>query len=583
MFRPLLILAVAALVLTLGAGELFAQEGGGWPKMTLPAKDWRGPGYFLSWINILACWLVFLVWVRSADWVNRDCQEIKLNYFRWNPIVCGTFFAAFVLVWLIPIFWLTFPLLVVAYVAPFVSYVVYRNGQVTNDLRVFTPAHLRYWLSTHLGKVGIKIEAEAPDPHLKGPPVQLLGKGGPTERDETARLLVARQTPGMLPAREIIHDGLSHRASAIMLDYSPQAVAVRYMIDGVWLNREPVEREAGDPALETLKTLCGLNPQDRQNRQKGTFAAEYNAINYASLLASQGTKTGERALVQFEDKKIRFDTIDELGMRAKIEEQLGELLNLEKGIILLSAPAANGLRSTADVVIRHTDRFTREFMAVEEETRRYEDIENCPVVTYNAANGETPDGLLPKVFRHEPNVVVIRDLVNAQTVRMLCEEVAEGRLFISTVRAKNTVEALLRVLALGVPPKEFAEAISGVVGQRLVRKLCEACKEAYAPAPQILQQLGIPEGRVKAFYRPPQQPEEICEACGGIGYQGRTAVFEFLQVGEQVRKLLAANPKIEPLRQTARKDGMRSLQEEGVLLVAKGVTSLPELMRVLKQ
>lgn len=413
--------------------------------------------------------------------------------------------------------------------------------------------------------------------------MQLLGKGGATERDDTARLLNARQTPGMLPARQIIHDGLSHRALAIMLDYSPQGVGVRYMIDGVWLNREAVERESGDPALETLKTLCGLNSQDRQNRQKGTFAAEYESVNYATTLACQGTKTGERAVIQFEDKKIRFDTVDEIGMRPKMEEQLKEVLALEKGLILLSAMPGGGLRSTSDVVIRQTDRFTREFMAVEEETRRYEVIENCPVTTYSAAAGQTPDTVLPKVFREEPNVLVIRDLVNGETVSMICQEIAENRLFISTIRAKDSVEALLRVLKLGVPPKEFAEAISAVISQRLVRKLCEACKEAYTPTPQILGQLGIPEGRIQAFYRPPEQPEEVCEECSGIGYKGRTAIFEFLRVGAAVPKVLATDPKIELVRQAARKDGMRSLQEEGILLVARGVTSLPELMRVLKQ
>lgn len=580
MLRCLLIVALAALVLGLGAGQSLGAEE--WPGVDLP-KKWRGPGLYLHWGKMLACWLVFLVWVRSADWASRDLQELKLNYIRWNPIVCGTFFGAFVLMWLIPYFWLGFSLLVIALVAPFTSYVVHRNGQVTNDQRVFTPAHIRYWIAVHLNKLGMKIAVEAQDPHEKGPPVVLLGQGSPDQRTDQARLVAARQTPGMLPAREVIHDGLSHRAMAIMLDYSPQAVAVRFMIDGVWLNREAMDREAGDPALETLKTLCGLNAQDRQNRQKGTFGVEFDSINYASTLASQGTKSGERSLIQFEDKKIRFDTIDELGMRPKIQEQLKELLDLPKGLILLSAMPANGLRSTADVVIHHTDRFTREFMAVEEQTRRYEDVENCPVTTYNAAEGETPDAILPKVFRLQPDVVVLRDLINGETVSLMCQEIPENRLFISTVRAKDTADALLRVLALGVPPEEFAGAASGVLGQRLVRTLCNDCKEAYSPTPQILQQLGIPEGRIQAFYRPPEQPEEICPQCGGIGYRGRTAVFEFLKVGDAVRKALRSGPSIEALRQAGRKDGMRSLQEEGILLVAKGVTSLPELMRVLKQ
>ena len=233
------------------------------------------------------------------------------------------------------------------------------------------------------------------------------------------------------------------------------------------------------------------------------------------------------------------------------------------------------------------DRYIREFAAVEEEGNPYQPVENVPVTTYKAADGQSPADVLPRLFRTEPNVVVVRDLVNAETVSMLCQEVAEDRLIIGTVRAKDCAEALLRVLALGVPPAEFAKAVTAVVSQRLVRKLCDSCKEAYTPPPQVLQQLGIPAGRVQAFYRPPQpnpeEPKEPCQVCGGIGYLGRTAIFELLPVGDAVRKVLATSPKLDLVRQAARKDGMKSLQEEGVLLVVKGVTSLPELMRVLKQ
>ena len=293
-------------------------------------------------------------------------------------------------------------------------------------------------------------------------------------------------------------------------------------------------------------------------------------------------------MVQFEDKKVRFKTLDELGMRAKMQEQLMELLAAHAGLRALLGHA--GRRAAEH---RWTWRCTPATASSassppsRRKRNRYQPVENVPVTTYKAADGQTPADVLPKVFRTEPNVVVVRDLVNAETVSMLCEEIAENRLIISTIRAKDCAEALLRVLALGVPPAEFAKAVTAVVSQRLVRKLCDACKEAYAPPPQVLQQLGIPEGRVQAFYRPPQpnpeEPKEPCKVCGGIGYLGRTAIFELLVVGDAVRKVLATSPKLDLLRQAARKDGMKSLQEEGVLLVAKGVTSLPELMRVLKQ
>lgn len=292
--------------------------------------------------------------------------------------------------------------------------------------------------------------------------------------------------------------------------------------------------------------------------------------------------------MQFEDKKVRFYTFDELGLRTKLQEQLMELLGARKGLVLFSALPTGGLRSTMDVALQNCDRFVREFAAVEAEEHPYQTVENVPVTTYKEAEGQSPVDVLPSLFRKEPNVVIVRDLVNAETVNLLCQEIAKNeRLIIGAIRAKDAAEALLRVVALGVAPAEFAEAVTGVVSQRLVRKLCDSCKEAFAPTPQMLQQMGIPAGRVQAFYRPPQpnpeEPKEPCQVCGAIGYLGRTALFEVLTVGATVRKVLAAGAKLDIMRHAARKDGMKNFQEEGILLVARGITSVPELTRVLKQ
>lgn len=582
MHRLLLLLTVVLVVWAAGAQPLVAEDAS-YSGYSLQ-DGWSGPGFYLGWIKVLLCWLLFLLWVRTTDWVSQDGLAMKLDYLRWNPIVFGPFLGTFVLVWLIPFFLIGFPLLLIAYVAPFVSYVVYRNKNVRANQRVFTRDHIRQWMATKLSRTGIKVETEAKDPHETGPPVILYAQGGASERDDRANLLAARQAPGYRDARVVTADGLSRRASAIMLDYAQQGVMVRYLIDGVWHSGEPLERERGDPLLEALKILCGLNWEDRQSRQSGKFMAEYERAQFPAAFASQGTKTGERVLLQFEEKKIQFDSLEGLGVRPKMQEQLKMLLAQQKGLLLFSALPSNGLRSTMHVALHAADRFTRDFVAVEEEAHRYQDVENVKVVTYKAAAGENPTTVLRKVFLEEPEVVIVRDLVNAETVSWLCEEIPDGRLIISSIRAKDCAEALLRVLALKVPPAVFAEQVSAVVGQRLIRKLCEHCKEGYMPAPQVLQQLGIPQGRVDVFYRPAQpSEEEVCEACGGIGYVGRTALFEMLIVDDTVRKALTSTPKLDAVRQAARQAGMRTLQEEGVVLVAKGVTSLPELVRVLKQ
>jgi type II secretory ATPase GspE/PulE/Tfp pilus assembly ATPase PilB-like protein len=181
--------------------------------------------------------------------------------------------------------------------------------------------------------------------------------------------------------------------------------------------------------------------------------------------------------------------------------------------------------------------------------------------------------------------VICSEIPDAATALVLCEQATKDKLNITTVRAKEAVEALLRVLLLKVPAAKFAPAVIAVVNQRMIRKLCEDCKEAYEPAPALLQKLGIPAGRIEQLYRTPENPDQdkVCPKCNGIGYFGRTAIFELLVVTPEIREALEKEPKLEVLRQVSLKGGNRNLQQEGIVLVAQGLTSVQELSRVLKQ
>jgi type II secretory ATPase GspE/PulE/Tfp pilus assembly ATPase PilB-like protein len=149
------------------------------------------------------------------------------------------------------------------------------------------------------------------------------------------------------------------------------------------------------------------------------------------------------------------------------------------------------------------------------------------------------------------------------------------------------------MLALKTPPDTLAPVLKGVVYSRLLRRLCEACREEVQPTPELLQRLGIPAGRVQTLYREkqPLQPgqekkrgqPEICPACKGLGYKGRIAIFEILKIDDKFRQAIIKQPTVETFRKVAKAGGHRGLQEEGVLLVATGVTSLAELQRALKQ
>lgn len=578
MRRWLKVLAAGVVLWHLGGDTAWAQVAP-FPQVNFQ----RGPGLYLNWFKIALGWLDFFLWVATTEWANVDAQRYRLNYLRWNLLLVFPYLGLFVASWLIPIYWVSLPLLLLAHWLPLGFYVRHRNQAVEPHERVLTADHLRFLIAERLNSIGFNLQVERKAGYEAGPPLELVPTAGANEQDNQAKLILARQSPAFVLTKELLADAMANRADAVMMDFTAQEVGVRYQIDGVWHNGDNRDRETGDAILVVLKTLAHLNPAERRARQQGDFQIKVEKAKTKLKVASQGTKTGERVALGFDDGKLKFPKLADLSMREKLVEQLKLAYEARSGLILVSALPGGGLTSTFDALVNSTDRYLRSFAGIEELNHKERAIENVVISTYDPAHGESPATIMPKLVRTYPDAIVCRNLPDAASIDVLCDQVAENRLIITSIRARDTSEALLRVLALGVDPLKFAGAVTAVVNERLIRKLCEHCREAVPPPPQVLKQLGIPQGKIEAFYRPPENPEKPCPECSGVGYFGRTAFFEVMIVGDEVRQALTQSPKLDVIRQVARKAGMRTLQEEGLLLVAKGITSLTELSRVLKE
>jgi type II secretory ATPase GspE/PulE/Tfp pilus assembly ATPase PilB-like protein len=235
------------------------------------------------------------------------------------------------------------------------------------------------------------------------------------------------------------------------------------------------------------------------------------------------------------------------------------------------------------------DRFTRDVVNIEDAVLATEAIENIVLVQYDSSKGETPLTVLPDALFKEPHALIVRDMSSLKTLQLCCQEVDMHRLFVTTTRAKDGVEAILRFLATEISPQQFISRLNGVINQRLIRKLCPMCKEPYQPSPQLLQQLGLRPDQVKEFYRtrtPLPEHEErkrgICPNCNGIGYRGRTALFELLVMSDSVRELILSNPDPNLIRQQFAKEGQTGFLYEGIHLLIKGETTVEEFSRVMK-
>jgi type II secretory ATPase GspE/PulE/Tfp pilus assembly ATPase PilB-like protein len=593
MVRSLGILSVAA-AWFLGCGDIArAEDSSAWPIFPLP-DDWRGPGFYLSWPKLVAVWLLFLLWAGTTAQINADAEEHNIKLGRWNTISLGSFAGALVFLLIVPWFWVGFPLLAIGYGVPLALFVKNRDAQVNEKDRWLTAGHLRRLASRWLRPLGIKIETHRPaGASAVSSAVRLTPRGeGPV--DASQRMADAVKSAGFRTVPGLLEDAMNRRAETVTFDSSTPEAAMRYLIDGVWNDVASPGQEVVREALQSLRLLCGMHPQASGRREVGQFAVHFEGTTTTSVLTAQGVAGGERAAIQFQIPRATFHSLDELGMPEAMQNELRGLISQPKGLILLAGLPGSGLRSTITAVLQSSDRYLRDFAVIEDEADRQAEVENVPVVTFQAGGPETPAEVLRRLIRTEPAVIAVRSPLDQGMGSLVCQHGVENRMFLGTIRATSGAEALLRFLALKVPAADFAPAITAVLYQRLVRRLCPHCKEACELPPEVVRQFTLLPGETPIFFRPPLgEPSDasgqrkakhpkVCSACGGLGYMGRTAVFELLVVNRTIRKILQIGPQTDLITQAAQRVGMRTLQEEGLRLVAQGVTSLAELTRALK-
>ncbi len=516
----------------------------------------RAPGFYFSIWKIGLVWALFALWVKTSDWVSQDCLRLGWNYALWNPIIVFTFAAAFALFFFIPWYWAGLALMVVAYLAPLITFIVWRNERVELHQKVLSRSHIRHMWADLVGKLGVKVDPDAKPEADKGPPVTLTAMGAANDTDNRANLGLARQSPGFVTAKELIADTLDRRGDAVMLEYTTQNVSQKLMIDGVWHELPPRERAAADPMLAVLKKIAGRNETERRAKQEGKFGVEYRGRKFDGKIVTQGVETGERAVVFVEDKKIPFKSFEELGMRQKVIEQLKGVQAQPKGMIVYSTPPQGGLSTLFYVAIRECDRYMRDFVTIEDAARPEKEVENVHVHAYDSMKRETPMKVLLEVSRTYPNAYAVRDPTNSETLKFLLEQIPEDRLVLTTVRAKECVEAILRVLMLKVQAKDLASALKRDREYAIGAQALRGVQGGLRTATRSRAPVGRGGAKVEALYRPPQpvpgeKPTPPCKKCSGIGYLGRAGIFEVLVVGDNTRLALVQSPKIESLRTAA--------------------------------
>jgi type II secretory ATPase GspE/PulE/Tfp pilus assembly ATPase PilB-like protein len=394
----------------------------------------------------------------------------------------------------------------------------------------------------------------------------------------------------------LLADATTKRADTVLLDFTRNEVAVRYQVDGLWHMMPPMDRATGDFMLAALKRLAGLDYKERQARQIGYFMVHYMRRDQRCQIVSQGVPTGERVVISIARKRAALETLDDLGMRPRMAKAVSDILHSQSGLLIVSALPQDGLSTLWRAVIHAGDRFMRDFYVVEEASKPEPEIVNFTPFVYDTAKGETPLTPLRSLLLKEPNVIGFNEIVDGRQLDRMTELVVDQQVMVvSRIHARSAADAIIRMVMMKPNVQRLMTALSGIVYGRLVRRLCTECRQAFKPNPALLAQLNLPPERVPVLYshytpRPEHlvdekgQPIEPtpCRVCGGLGYAERIGVYELLIVTDAIREAVLSNPTVQSIAAVARQQGP-TLRDEGLAVVAKGITSLEELQRVLKR
>jgi general secretion pathway protein E len=318
---------------------------------------------------------------------------------------------------------------------------------------------------------------------------------------------------------------------------------------------------------------------ERRKPQDGSFRAETEGRQIDFRVATQGVQFGEKMSLRILDQGSSVKTLPSLGLRKQLMEQVAEIVHQPHGMFLSCGPTGAGKSTTLYAALQEIDSLENNIITIEDPVE-YK-MANVTQIEINTKAGQTFAGSLRSILRQDPDVVLVGEIRDSETAKIACQASTTGHMVFSTLHANDTVTALFRLIDLGVEPFLIASSLSAILGQRLVRKLCEDCRQPYRPDVELLHQLGLPAEKVDKFYRPPKSGN-ACPTCSGMGYMGRMGVFELLVLTDRLRDMIRENPNLAAIKAEARKNGMLYMIEEGLRLVVKGTTSLEELRRVAK-
>ncbi len=372
----------------------------------------------------------------------------------------------------------------------------------------------------------------------------------------------------------LITNAIKMKASDIHLEPMEKEFRVRYRIDGALRKMDSPPKRLQGAIISRIKIMSKMKISEKRAPQDGRIQISVNGKDLDLRVNSVPTNHGESIVMRVLDKSNLALGLPQLGFLSDDQTTFERLIKLPDGVVLVTGPTGSGKTTTLYACLGQINTPDKKLITVEDPVE-YQ-MSGINQVQVNKDVGLDFSAALRSILRQAPNIVMIGEIRDEETAGIAMEAALTGHLVFSTLHTNDAPSAVTRLLDIGVKPFLVASALRAAMAQRLVRAICENCREPYTPSDREIKMLG-------QFSK--TMPEKMfhgvgCEKCSKSGYKGRKGIFEIFKVDDAIQRLIFDHAPATLLRQRAREMGMRTLREDGMLKVANGMTSLSEVLRV---
>ena len=371
----------------------------------------------------------------------------------------------------------------------------------------------------------------------------------------------------------LLNEGIKFEASDILIEPLEKSMQVRYRVDGILQMGEAPPKTMHEAIVSRIKVMARLNVSEHRLPQDGRFKVKLPTKEVDFRVSVLPSSFGEKVALRILDKTTLLLDVERLGFEEQPLQVLKECAIQPHGMILVCGPTGCGKTTTLYSVLRYVDTVEKNLVTVEDPIEYQLDginqVSALPEIGLNFA------AALRSILRQDPDIIMVGEIRDYDTVDIAIKAALTGHLVLSTLHTTDAAGSIVRLANMGVEPFLITASTLMVGAQRLVRVLCPACKEPYTVSPALKQKLNLKVDKQLTFYKP-----KGCPKCNNTGYKGRLGIIEALKITPAIRKLILEKVPEGKIKNAARREGMRTLRENGLAKVVKGITSLEEILRI---